>query len=133
MDPFPKSGQQSFRNRNHGSLPRRLVAECIHLRAHSTTKNPVTHKSGLLRVPLGQFGGHRRQVSEESTGSVIGAGGEVHLCSRRCRGIGIAWTHIPRTECPDTIDGQRISACILKQSFELSRGEIVSSDESTRL
>src|SRR5258707_4731128 len=29
---LPKSGQQNFRNRNHGSVPQRLVAKCIRLR-----------------------------------------------------------------------------------------------------
>ena len=85
----------------------------------------------LFRVPFGQFGGHRRQVSEETTGSVIGSRGEVHLGSRRGRRIGIGWAHIPRTKRPDAIDGERLSACILQQSFEMPRGEVVCSDEST--
>ena len=62
---------------------------------------------------------------------MIGSRGEVHLCSRRGRRIGIGWAHIPRTKRPDAIDGERLSACILQQSFEISRRKVVCSDEST--
>src|SRR5712664_273949 len=64
---------------------------------------------------------------------MVWSGGEIHLCGGCGCGIVIIWADISRAECPDTIDGQRLAACILQQSVKFSGSQVISGNESARL
>src|SRR5882762_11112835 len=64
---------------------------------------------------------------------MVRSSGEVHLCGRCGCGIVVSRAEVPRAECPDAIDGQRLSTGILEKSVKFSRSQIIGGDESTRL
>src|SRR5260370_34081935 len=88
---------------------------------------------GLLRIPFGQFRRNRGQITEQASGAVVWSGGEVYLCGRCSCGIVISRADVPRAECPDPINGERLAACILEKSGEFSGSQVIGGRESTRL
>lgn len=82
----------------------------------------------LLNTPLGQFRVNCIQVTEQTTGGLLGSSSEVYLCNWRFIWISTARADIGWAERPDSIDGKRLPTRILQQAVELSCRQVVGSD-----
>jgi hypothetical protein len=96
-------------------------------------ERPCGSLSGLLLVALDEFARNSHEVSEQPTGTVIGAGSEVHLCRWRIIGITIARADVSWTDGPNAVNRQGFSAGILQQSFKSPGCQIVRGDEAAGL
>lgn len=74
----------------------------------------------LLNTPLGQFRVNCIQVTEQTTGGLLGSSSEVYLCSWRFIWISTARVDIGWAERPDSIDGKRLLTRILQQAVKFS-------------
>src|SRR5262249_7257766 len=87
----------------------------------------------LLVIPFGKLCGKCCEITEGSSGALIRPCGEIHLCSGRSRSVAVAGTYIPRTDRPDSIDRQWLSAGVLHYAFKFSCGQVVRRDVAARL
>ena len=66
-------------------------------------------------------------------GLLVWARREVNLRRKPSGAVPVIRAHISNTERPDTIDGQRLSACILQESLKSPGRQIVGRDEAAGL
>jgi hypothetical protein len=85
----------------------------------------------LLIAPLGEFCRRRRQITEQTSRSLIGASGEVDLCCRSLIWIGICGADVGWAQRPEAVDGERLAAGIFQRTLKFARSQIIRSNYTT--
>src|SRR5215813_12845151 len=69
----------------------------------------------LLVIPLGKLGRNSGQITEQLCSVVNRPSGEILLCCGCSGSVAVAGAYTPRTERPDSIDRQGLSAGVLQK------------------
>src|SRR5262245_39562565 len=102
------------------------------VRSAYSTSQPLEFTE-LLVIPFDKLGRSCGQITEQACSSVIRPGCEIQLCRWRGRRVAIAGADISRTDRPDPIDRERLSACVLQEALKFSCGKVVRCDVAARL
>jgi hypothetical protein len=83
----------------------------------------------LLRAALDEFSGNCGETAKQALAGVSCS--EVHFSGWRTGRIQVIWTDVTGTQRPDTRNDNWLTTRILQQAFELTRGNIISGDNTS--